>query len=302
MKGKYHSARRPREQTVGNKHAPWILLLILLVLLAVGVAMLFLGTGSNDAKSGASTTGTGQRPAESYTLIDTAYGQLRLSEDCAGSIRHEEIFDGGVTMEVFYMRMQDSEQELFRICYGDTQMGEFYGKILSEGREIPVRVAVYAHDGERFPSDEMRNLYYSLMDQLDVVLESIRSDDSFVEKGAQTETENRMVKLTYWTLELPKDITWQESTSDQLYRVDFFGNIDGKTVRLYMVCLGDIQEGNVIGEYTLDGKKLPVKVNTYSLESQANWLEDEHISQYAALMDTIDLVLRAVTTDTRFSP
>lgn len=294
MKEKLQPKYSSKEESSEKKKKPAILIIVIVFVLSAAI----LGTvwRFNDGEKPTdpeNTTGPTSEPIR-YAAIETAYGPLWIEEDYADSIRHEEVSDGDTTIEVFYMVLPDGERELFHIIFGNASQGDYIGTLKTDGQAVPVSVTVCTYTKEDFPDQDALNDYYTLMDQVNVVLDSIRASDSFAASGSQTGT--RVAELTYWSVELPETVTWEERTDDQTYYVDFFGTIGEENVRLYTISLGEAAADSFIGLYEIDGKQVPVGVQTYSLESG-----ETYFSEYAAMMETINDVIQVIMADQHFS-
>ena len=169
----------------------WIVVQILaLVVVAMGIVLVLQRAQINaNSQSAPDDATVYQEPVIKLAAIDTAYGQLQFGEDYMSNIRHEEVVNGDLTMEVFNMICEEGEWLLFSVCFGDTDMGQRIGKIHADGKDIPVSVVVGSYAEENFPDNDAYKMYYVLMDQLDVVLTSIRSGENFVAAGSYVETD-----------------------------------------------------------------------------------------------------------------
>lgn len=315
MKEKYQSKYLAKGGAPEKKKKPVGLIIVLVVLLAGAICAggFFLGRSIPEIPEADTTKPTVsdvqkepdvvEIPTSAvieYANIETAYGMLQIDKAYADSIRHEEIILDGVTMEVFYMVLEEEEWELFRIHYGDAETGNLLGKVRTDVQEVSVSVTTNTNPAEGHLNAEAISEYYALMDQLNVVLDSIRAGSNFVPLGGQ-DAAVQPANLTYWDLELPESISWQEATSDDSYRVDFYGTVADTVVQLYTVSMGDEADGNILGMYDMNGETVPVCITTYTMRDQETVLPESYGSEYAALMDSIDAVIQAIMSDSHFS-
>ena len=232
-----------------------------------------------------------------FSTIDTLYGTLKIEKEYLEKIRHDEIPMDQVTMEIFYMIQEEEEWELFRLYYGDTTKGNLIGKVLVDGQEIPVSVALNEKSADAYLREEALLDYYVLMEQINVVLDSVRSAENFIPLGAQIDAESprEIAQLKYWNVELPDCISWQESDSEGTYRVDFYGVAGDQNIRLYTISMGDKADGNILCMYEMDGEEIPVHIITYPLKDQISQMTQYLESEYATQMDSIDVLVQAIT-------
>lgn len=229
--------------------------------------------------------------------VKTAFASLQIPSDCLGKIQHMEIAEGDVTMEVFSMLPEDGGRELFRICFGGTQMGTPIGLLMTGDEEIPVSVVTSEYDINAFSEDE-KEVYFGIMDQLNAILSSILEHENFkkIEEPQQAETveTTQTVNLAYWEVELLEDMDWEESDVDGIYKADFYGMLGGERIRLYTVSLGVASAETALGAFVTDGMTRTLGVETYSVSSQVDLTNEELATTYGVMMDTVNDVLQAI--------
>ena len=101
----------------------------------------------------------------------------------------------------------------------------------------------------------------------------------------------KTAELRYWSVALPEDITWQEFTDGENYRVEFGMMLGGERVMLYSIHVGDTVADKVLGELTVDGVSKIVSVTTYRLSAQMIMTSEEIASIFSARMDTLEDVI-----------
>ncbi len=229
--------------------------------------------------------------------IETAFASIQIPSDCLGKIQHMEIAEGDVTMEVFSMLPEDGGRELFRICFGSTQMGTPIGLLMAGDEEIPVSVVTSEYDINTFSADE-KEVYFGMMDQLNGIISSILEHENFkkIDEPQQVETveTTQTVGLTYWEVELPENMEWEESNIDGIYKVDFYGLFGGERIRLYTISLGEASAETALGAYTADGMTRTLGLEIHSIDKQIDWMGEEGMAIYGNMMDTINDVLQVI--------
>lgn len=274
-------------------------------LLAV-LALVVLSTGCSFEGGGQETeadVGAMQNAPPEYQMIDTAYGPLRIAADSLERLRHTEIIENGVTKEVFHMLPEDGGRELFQICFGNTDQGIPIGQMRVGDGTVTVSVISPEYDMNTF-NEEEKATYGMLLDQLNVLLSSIRDSENFGPYEARKEEDDtayQAVALTYWTVMLPETMQVEESNRGDIYTADFYGMVGSERIHLYQISLGDASAESILGMYTTDDLIRTLGVTPYSLSSQAAWISDDQNRAYAVLMDTINEVLPIITGSENFT-
>ena len=229
--------------------------------------------------------------------IETAFASLQIPSDCLGRIQHMEIAEGDMTMEVFSMLPEDGGRELFRICFGGTQTETPIGYLMAGDEEIPVSVVTSEYDINAFSADE-KEAYFGIMDQLNAILSSVLEHENFkkLEEPQQVETveTTQTADLAYWEVELLENMDWEESSTDGIYKVDFYGMLGVERIRLYTVSLGAAPAETALGAFVTDGKTRTLGVETYNISSQVDLANEELMTTYGVMMDTVNDVLQAI--------
>ena len=242
------------------------------------------------------------RASDSSTMvsIETVYGMFNFPEDRVANLKHVEVTEGNVAMEVFYMVDQGGEKELFRVYFADPQMGNHMGYFSEDGKEIPITYSLCEYEDSTFSSEEERRLYYSMMEGISILMNSIYEDDRFSEIRTIETVGNREIKLRYWKVELPDNVQYVETEEDGVYCVNFYGEAGGEKINLYMIALGNIEVETILGWYTVDGRQLPVGVRTFNIEAYDSWSKEDRIV-LSNMMNSLNTVINGITGDKNFS-
>lgn len=232
--------------------------------------------------------------------VETKYGTLAFPEELSEQMRHTEVTEGDVAMEVFYMLGTNGERELFRIYYADAQAGTHMGYLNTDNGEIPVSYSICEYTEEDFADEEDKKLYYSMMDAFSVVMNSIYADERFSETRMVEQVGTQEVKLRYWTVTLPENVLYEETVDSDTYRVDFYGEVSGERIDLYFIGLGDMEAETILGMFTADGVQKPVAVETHNLDGYEGWPEEERGVIYQ-MMESVNDVIQAIVSDKNFS-
>ena len=232
-----------------------------------------------------------------YKTIETVYCPIRLSAGNSDRIYHMEAREGKIAIEVFYMYMDTGERELFRIYFGDSTRGDVIGKLLTEDGTVWVSVAVSSYTNEDFADEKELQQYQTLMDEVNVVLYSIRSAGNFVAGDQVPGEETQLVEIEYWKVDLPKNIKLEEMRDGDKYRADFYATIGGESLLLYTVHVGQSDSGTLLGTYTVDGVAKSVSIEP---SQSAGQLAAEN-TEYAVLMETINDVVQTISSSQYFA-
>lgn len=234
------------------------------------------------------------------SLVETVYGPLAFPQELYDELRHTEVIEGSIAVEIFYMMGTEGEKELYRIYFADPQAGTHAGYLKTDSGEISVSYSLCVYDDEIFDTEDDRKLYHNMMDAFSVIMNSLHDDERFSEEGYQTPVGQQEVKLRYWTVTLPESIQYTETEENGNYRVNFFGEVSGERIDLYMVGLGDVESEATIGTYTVDGVKRSVYVQTYE-SSWSDILNDDNYEIAYHMMDTINDVIQQIQSSEYYS-
>lgn len=232
--------------------------------------------------------------------IETTYCTLAFPEDLFENLRHMEVTEGNIAMEVFYMVSEAGEKELYRLHFADAKIGTLMGYLTTDNGEVPVSLSQSEYEDTAFKDEEERKLYHDMMDAISIVMSSLRANPQFSETKAVAPVGEREVKLRHWKVTLPENVQYTESEEAGNYIVEFYGEHNGEIINLFMVALGDVEAETTLGQYTVGGVQKPVKVQTYSLDEYAAWSEEEQTVIYN-MMDSINTVIQTIVADKNFA-
>ena len=230
-------------------------------------------------------------------MLETLYAALPFPREYADNLKHLEVVQEPVAMEVFYLVNQDREMELYRIYFGDDTVGDLLGYLTVKTEEIPVTYTVCLYQEADFPDAETKAIYGNLMDGFSIILNAITSDGRFRTERSAPKIQYADGELRYWTVNLPTDV---ETEENGIYRADFYGTIRGQRIPLYTITLGDAAAPTLLGNLQVDGEARPVGVQSHFSQPDGNWTPEEISNSYRQ-METIDLVIQAITLSENFS-
>ena len=237
---------------------------------------------------------------EKTVEIQTQYGPIKFPEVLFGNMRHVETTQGNVAVEIFYMVGAAEELEVFRIYYGDSNMGSLMGYLTTDDGEVSVSYALCEYAEEEFADEQDLVLFYNMMQAFSVVTNSIQTDARFSQLRAVAPVDEQETKLQYWTVTLPDNVQYEENEADGCYRVDFYGVLGGERIELYYLGLGDMEADTVLGYFTVDGQQKPVVIGNSDVDAYENWSAEEQMILYN-MMDSLNGVIEAITTHKDFS-
>ena len=269
-----------------------IVLSVILVLAVVVLGVLLNSAGKEEKLPAAPQEGQSQESAESGTItLETSHGTVQIDAAFADILRYEEKKSGGRITERYTLVLGGTEKEVFRIGFGDETQGDLIGYL----SDTPVTVLVTPYGEADFQSAEDLQTYQRVMDLLNPILESIYGSGDFV-KDVTPETEpaqTQQAVLTYWTVELPMDMRWEESTADGQYKADFYGTVNGEEYLLYTITLGG-EVANPLGAYMVEDTAMVLGVVLHNASSQMTHTEDGTMEAYGTMMDTVNDVLQVI--------
>lgn len=245
---------------------------------------------------------TAEPEEASYMLIETPHINLRLPKENVENIVHEHETRGMVNTEVFYMVSGEEQVPLYRFDFGDAEAGDWLGVLKTEDGDVPVTYTVFVVADEELAAlgENMDQIYVSLMNGFNIILDGIMSDSRFTPEKPIVVGEEQLSALTYWSVELPANMSWTESTENGSYEAVFYGEVHGGRVALYTVRIGGEAAQTVLGQYKLDGVNQTVSVESFELSENPNWSEDDYSAAYR-MMDTINDVIQVITASEAFS-
>lgn len=297
-----------------KRSRPGVLLICLTLLIGIGIGMMLpkvnlrhdkedpgnqIETDSPQQGEEIATESTAVQVTEERIAIETAVCQLQFPEMYSECLRHTEVTQDGVIMEVFSMAKEETDWELFRIYFSTEESENDIGFLRNETGNQYVTLTVCEHSDDEFADAESREEYYAMMGSLDVVLASIRNNSNFSQKG---EVEINVVDATldYWNISVPDNMEWEETSENGRYLVTFYGNVNGEKIKLYVVAVGTPELKSVLGGYSMEGTVKPVSVESYDLPVTDNWTE-EAITELYTMMATINDVIKVIMSSEDFS-
>lgn len=239
---------------------------------------------------------------KSYGVFQTSYCPLYISEEYIDSLRHVEVNEGDITMEVFYMRLDGAEKELFRIYFGNANLGDPVGILKLDAGQVPVTVTACAYSKEDFADEDTWLQYHALMEELNTVLGSIRSDSRYQANGSlENPVEKEVTEgLSYWDVPIHENMEWEEATDGVIYKADFYGTVAGERILFYSLYLDNTEAESIIGSYVVDGVARMVCVDSYGFTQREHWTDADLASAYS-MMESINDVIQAITSSEHFS-
>lgn len=265
-----------------------------LVALAIILVLTLTGCGKNGDPLRPPT-----EPAEALVSIETKYGSLDFPKALYDKLRHTEVTDGSTAMETFYMIGAQGEKEIYRIYYADPQVGTLVGYLKTDSGEVSVSYTLCEYPEGTFADAEDQQLYHRMLDTFGVIMQSIHSDERFSETEHQEPVSDREVDLRYWKITLPENIQYTQTEEDGNYRVDFYAQVSGERIDLFMIGLGDLEAETTLGMYTVDGVQKPVVVKTYDLQGYDSWPQEEQITIHK-MMEALNPIIQAIIEDENF--
>lgn len=235
--------------------------------------------------------------AKEDLILQTKYGSLPYAGQFVDSLRHLEVVQDKVAMEVFYMVTGNQEMELARIYFGDDTSGTPVGYLTVGPEELSVSYSICSYQEGDFPDAQTKALYGGMMDAFSELMNVIYADNRFSTTRTLPVSQ---VEMTYWTVDLPPEIQWTETEENGIYRADFFGTLRGEQTPLYSITLGDDNAPTVLGALMVEGESRTVGVESHFTQPEADWTEAERNEAYT-MMETIELVIQAITGSENFS-
>lgn len=309
MKSKNMTKSRQRKRTFLIAFA-----LFLGIILCVELAIVIYIQNRNQFASSLQTDQTNPAPEESgYPVVPTEQYQMKtfplstkyctiaLPEEGKELLKHQEVVQGTIAVEIFSMLHDKTETELFRVYFGDANIGTFIGFLATESGDVPVSYDVCSYEQEFFQNEKTKELYYQMMDSFTVILDSIYSNSSFQEDDYTVPTEEQRVSMKYWNVDVLEEIEWEEVEQKDLYRADFYAELHGERTLLYSISLGETETGDyTIGYFSVDGKYRPVWINVYALNITEAWEEEEITTGYR-MLETLNAVTDVIIASSNYA-
>lgn len=231
--------------------------------------------------------------------LQTSYATLEFPEKYSKSLKHLEIIDNDVIVEVFSMVHSGKEIELFRLYFGEIDEGSREGYLHLDTGVVPVSVVVGDIIQTGSMDDELVQKYYSMVDALSVVLSSLYENENFTKDEYRSQRED-VKQLTFWTFRLPESILCEENTENGEYKLTFSFMHNDKQYTLYTVYMSDKAYGSPFGVYMKDDGNKILSLQVDEAVQQGNLPEDVKDNIFA-MMDTIGPVMDIITSNEHFS-
>lgn len=224
--------------------------------------------------------------------FELSYLPVQLTGEYVQHLEHQNLTEGGRTVDVFTMVKDEVQLELFRFYFNDRWTGNYLGALTVDGVEIPVTLSVPEYTEDMFVNDGSRAIYYELMENLNSVIMAIQNDDRFSsEEKVAVETEEK--QISYWNFSLPADMEPEESTEDGKYQITFYGTVNGMRYKLYSVAVGGVPLRSVLGTYMVNGVPEVVSVESEELPLTDGWPEGSVLELYK-MMESINDVIQTI--------
>lgn len=241
--------------------------------------------------------------------IKTTYLTVQYPKKYEKYLKYEELVQGKDATVVFTMIYDEIEAELFRLSFTEVAPEEYAGYFSVDNSELYVSIKVSGFDPRILGTEdtdeaqekrfEIESLYYSMLDGMTTVMDSVRKDSRFSEIRGASESEKKELSLSYWNVSLPQNITCVETEQDGIYRATFKCHVGDKEIDLYTVCLGDTTAENPIGQFKVNGETKLVSVEVHDPNEAGALTEEEQAAAYV-LLDTINDVLQVIREDKNF--
>lgn len=237
--------------------------------------------------------------ATEVMTIDTQVCPLTFPLSYSDNMKHAEVIQDNVVMEVFYLVYEETQMELFRIQFDPQETDHDMGVMKTDSGDLYITVSVCDYPEDALENQDVRELYQSMMGCVDTVLTSIQNDSRFSKK------ENVQIRvydndLRYWSISLPENMEWEETAGEENYRVTFYGNIKDIKIKLYEVAIGGSELSSSLGYYKIDGSYKPVSIGSFDLPATDGWSEGE-ITELFTMMETINAVIQTIASDANYA-
>jgi hypothetical protein len=200
-------------------------------------------------------------PSDEVTELKMAYLSVMLSEQDLGNMLFESVADGDTVMEIFSLKQATGSLELFRVFYGKEEYGNKIGILNVDGKNLIVSVSASNYDVSIFSDEEAGDLYYAMMENLNLVVGAIQADPRFSTDDGR-DVNKVETQIAEWNFSLPETVQWEEIQNDNSVKLVFFTEIRGARADLYALAVGEETLQSVLGQYTYNGETQPISVGT----------------------------------------
>lgn len=239
---------------------------------------------------------------KSFEIIHSEYVDWSVPADCMEFLKYETETNNNVVADMFYMQAGSAEIPIFRFDFGDENAGDWLGVLTVGEEKIPVVYTVFMVSDEDLAAlGDAEENYYKLMDVFNEMVKDLSENKNFSpEKPIMVSGSEQIAELTYWTVTLPEEMSWQETKENGTYQVVFYGHIQGEKIAMYQVTIGDEVTENQLGLYNIDGENKVISVVCHDVLDRPDWSEDDNAVAYH-LMDTINNVIDQIMSSESFS-
>ena len=234
-------------------------------------------------------------------VASNMYVEYDQPTENADAYIHEQEIDGNAVSDKYYVTVAGEKKLLYSIDFG-REDGTWLGMLVRDAGNISITYNVYPLSEEEMAamSEAESQHYYDVMDGLGTMLASICEKEGFQEEKIPEGTGKRIAQLTYWTLELPNDMTWTESNENGEYQAIFYGTVQDQQVALYTVRIGHVQAQSVLGKYRVNGEEKTLSVESYGLSQHETWT-DEDFLEAGEMMETINDLIQVIDASADFT-
>lgn len=150
-----------------------ILALILIVLMAIAF---WPGAGNDFPEVTAPGTSL------PTVAVETPYCVLKYPEQWKDRMAVEESTTDGVLAVMFFAKISEEQFPLYTVYFGESANGEFYGTLPGDGGTVPVYIECHKLADRDDLSESERALFYSMMEGVNEVAQSIAAASGFTKK------------------------------------------------------------------------------------------------------------------------
>lgn len=286
------NSMRKWQEILSNKKR-WIILLVAVAAIAA-IASIFSSQGGKTPLFGPQK--------RSVEIIESNYVEWYVPAECMDYLKYENETRNNVVADMFSMQVGSAEIPVFRIDFGDENAGEWLGVLTVGDEKIPVVYTVFMVSDEELAAVEgAEEAYYMLMDVFNEMVKDLSANKNFTpEKPIKMSGDEQEAVLTYWTVTLPTEMSYDETNENGAYQAVFYGYIQDEKIALYQVDIGDIIGDSPLGLYKIENEDKTVSITCHDIFDRADWSEDDYAVAYR-MMDTINNVIEKITSSEYFS-
>ena len=240
---------------------------------------------------------TGPQEVEGM-LLKTEIVEFVVPMDVSEYLKHVEVVQDGIIMNVFYAVHEDLQVEAFRILFSSSASEKDIGAIKLTDGYLYISVSVNDYPDDEFENEGIKESFYTVISVLGDMLDSVQKDERFREKN-EMEIEQVDQNFKYWNITLPEQMRWEESTENG-YFVTFYYDMGEERIALYAISIGNPILRSEIGFYLLEGDWKIVSLESYELPETDGW-SDAQITELYTMMSTINDVLQTITSSENYA-